>query len=86
MAVIYTNIVPPKYTQIGIFGLKRNHLATLLPICNTVQFRAWNIINDCLACQLRKTIVSVLRRNVDYENVDFQNVDFQNVNFQIVNL
>jgi hypothetical protein len=21
---------PPKYTQIGIFGLKRNHLATLL--------------------------------------------------------
>jgi hypothetical protein len=21
---------PPKYTQIGIFGLKRNHLATLI--------------------------------------------------------
>jgi hypothetical protein len=29
---MYTNIFPlhgpPKYTQIGIFGLKRNHLAT----------------------------------------------------------
>jgi hypothetical protein len=23
---------PPKFTQIGIFGLKRNHLATLNPM------------------------------------------------------
>jgi hypothetical protein len=24
---------PPKFTQFGIFGLKRNHLATLAPKC-----------------------------------------------------
>jgi hypothetical protein len=24
---------PPKFTQIGIFGLKENHLATLLVLC-----------------------------------------------------
>jgi hypothetical protein len=33
MTRIYRNIFhilsPPKFTQIGIFGLKRNHLATL---------------------------------------------------------
>jgi hypothetical protein len=33
MAIKYVNIFPikgpPKFTQIGIFGLKRNHLATL---------------------------------------------------------
>jgi hypothetical protein len=33
MAIKYINIFqsrgPPKFTQIGIFGLKRNHLATL---------------------------------------------------------
>jgi hypothetical protein len=26
----YTNIFPPKFDQIGIFGLNINHLATLL--------------------------------------------------------
>jgi hypothetical protein len=29
MAIKYTNIFPPKFAQIGIFGLKINHLATL---------------------------------------------------------
>jgi hypothetical protein len=26
----FSNLNPPKFTQIGIFGLKTNHLATLL--------------------------------------------------------
>jgi hypothetical protein len=30
MAIKYINIFPPKLTQIGIFGLKTNHLATLI--------------------------------------------------------
>jgi hypothetical protein len=29
---LFTFQGPPKFTQIGIFGLKRNHLATLLQI------------------------------------------------------
>jgi hypothetical protein len=34
MAITYTNILqdPPKFTQIGILGLKMCHLATLLEI------------------------------------------------------
>jgi hypothetical protein len=30
----FPSIDPPKFTQIGIFGLKTNHLATLLTVVN----------------------------------------------------
>jgi hypothetical protein len=30
MTIKYTSIGPPKFTQIGTFGLKTNHLATLV--------------------------------------------------------
>jgi hypothetical protein len=34
---------PPKFTQIGIFGLKRKHLATLLPATITTKHRFYGI-------------------------------------------
>jgi hypothetical protein len=30
---------PPKFTQIGIFGLKRNHLATLVYLAQSIRTR-----------------------------------------------
>jgi hypothetical protein len=40
MAIKYINIIPDFFPQIDIFGLKTNHLATLVCVYHKMQQRA----------------------------------------------
>jgi hypothetical protein len=44
MAITYNNIFPPKFAQIWIFGLKRKHLATLLPTQESPSRGSFNVM------------------------------------------
>jgi hypothetical protein len=78
---------PPKFTPIGIFGLKIYHLATLVksgPL-KPKRLCACLLISFLLITFFPLSGVDemALRQKVDFRNVDFQNVDFQNVEFKL---
>jgi hypothetical protein len=65
---------PPKITQIGIFGWKTNHLATLVCAERRNGFQNSNLADDAADAEMRQQITQSLRAELELREVEAEEV------------